>query len=157
MGLVMGFGFASFYDLHSSSTTLPIGSLLNLLALLVFISLDGHLSVISLLIKSTHTIPSNDSLQLFNISSLVHLGGNIFSAGLQLCLPVIAILLTLNIALAVLTKAAPQLNIFVIGFPLTIVVGLFSFYLLLAELGPTLEKLVSESVTSMSRIIERAK
>lgn len=157
LGLVMGFGFASFYDVHSSSTTLPIGSLLNLLALLVFISLDGHLSVLSLLIKSTHTIPINDSLQLFSLSTLVQLSGNIFSAGLQLCLPVIAILLTLNIALAVLTRAAPQLNIFVIGFPVTIVVGLISFYLVLAELQPSFVKLVSEAVAAMSRIILESK
>lgn len=157
IGLTMGFGFASFYDLHSSSTTLPIGSLLNILALLVFISLDGHLLTLSLLIGSTHTIPINASLELFSLTTLTQLSAHIFSAALQLSLPVIAILLTLNIALAILTKAAPQLNIFVIGFPLSIVVGLLSFYLLLSELGPTFERLVPDSVGIMIRMLQRSK
>lgn len=124
MGMSMGLGFASFYDPQTEGQTMAVGQFLVLISLLVFMALDGHLMVVATLAHSFQTMPIVDAHWQLNSHHIATLGGHIFSQGLMLALPVIASLLMTNMALGILTKAAPQLNIFGIGFPITIAVGL---------------------------------
>lgn len=124
MGFQMGLSFATFYDPMSAAQTPVITEFLNLIALLLFLSVNGHLMYVATLAQSFQAIPVSAGL-LGNGSwlNLVELGAKIFSSGLLLALPVIVALMIANIALAVLTRAAPQLNIFSLGFPLTLLGG----------------------------------
>lgn len=123
MGMSMGLGFASFYDPQAQGQTIAVGQFLTMLTLLVFMSLDGHLIVVAVMLQSFETMPIGLENWQLNSQTIATLGGHIFSQGLMLSLPVVASLLITNMALGILTKAAPQFNIFGIGFPITISVG----------------------------------
>lgn len=124
MGFQMGLSFATFYDPLSASQTPVVTEFVNLIALLLFLSLNGHLLYVATLAKSFQAIPVGPAL-LGSGSwlNLAELGAKMFSIGLLLALPMIVALMIANIALAVLTRAAPQLNIFSLGFPLTLLGG----------------------------------
>ena len=83
---------------------------------------------------------------------VVKWGGRIFSAGVQLSLPIVAALLITNIALGILTRAAPQLNIFGIGFPITIGVGFIMIGIVLPYLMNPIINLMQEGIDAMGRI-----
>lgn len=134
MGMSMGLGFASFYDPQAQGQSIAIGQFLTMLALLIFMSLDGHLIVVAVMLQSFETMPIALEHWQLNSQMVANLGGHIFAAGLLLSLPVVASLLITNMALGVLTKAAPQFNIFGIGFPITISVGFLMTLLSLPSL-----------------------
>jgi flagellar biosynthetic protein FliR len=120
----MGLGFATFYNPQTQAQTIVISQFLSLLALAVFLSTNLHLVMLESFFDSFKTIPIDQiSLAPIAFRDLAYWGSNIFSIGLQLSLPIVTTLLIANIALGILTKAAPQLNLFGIGFPITIGVG----------------------------------
>ena len=86
---------------------------------------------------------------------VVEWGGEIFRTGLMMSLPVVGSLLAANVALGVLTRAAPQLNIFAVGFPVTLALGFMMFYLSLPLIVPMIESLTQEGVAVMMRSLER--
>jgi len=77
----------------------------------------------------------------------------IFSVGLQLALPLIAILLMTNLALGILTRSAPQLNIFAIGFPITLGVGLIALDITLPYLAPQFEHMFRNGLEATAAVI----
>jgi flagellar biosynthetic protein FliR len=124
IGLTMGLGFASFFDPQTKGRTSAISQFLVLVATLLFLTLNVHLSIFSALIESFKTIPISTNLTMgFSFQKLAIWGEQIFIIGMRLSLPIVAALLIANIALGILTRAAPQLNLFGIGFPITIGVG----------------------------------
>lgn len=124
MGFQMGLGFATFYDPLRGSQTPVVAEFIGLIALLLFLSMNGHLLYFATLAQSFVAMPiSATPLAAESWLNLVRLGSTIFSAGLLLSLPVVVALMITNVALAVLTRAAPQLNIFALGFPLTLIGG----------------------------------
>ncbi len=133
-GLTMGFGFASFFDPQSQANTAVISQFFGILAILVFLSMNGHLMMISALVESFLTFPVASESSHINGMTLALWGGNIFKFGLQLSLPIVATLLIANMALGVLTRSAPQLNIFGIGFPITLGVGFVVITLILPSM-----------------------
>ena len=84
---------------------------------------------------------------------LVEWGGIIFSAGLLISLPVIATLLIADIALGIMTRAAPPLNVFTVGFPVTLVTGLLALYLAAPYVGPALANLFEQAMLAMGRVV----
>lgn len=133
IGLQMGLGFATFYDPTNTSQTPVVSEFISLLGLLVLLSINGHLMIIATLADSFSTLPVGGNFPgIGSWSNLAHAGAVIFSSGLMLCLPVVVALLITNTALAVLARAAPQLNLFAIGFPLTLIGG---FVMLIVSLG----------------------
>ncbi|HEX6733256.1 MAG TPA: flagellar biosynthetic protein FliR [Azonexus sp.] len=124
MGFQMGLGFATFYDPLRGAQTPVVAEFIGLIALLLFLSMNGHLLYFATLAQSFVAMPIGATpLAAASWLNLVQLGSTIFSAGLLLALPVVVALMITNLALAVLTRAAPQLNIFALGFPLTLIGG----------------------------------
>ena len=155
IGAQMGLGFATFYDPNNASQSPVITEFINLLALLLFLSLNGHLLFIAALAESFQLIPV--SAQLFSHSSwlnLVNLAGQIFSLGLLLSLPVLVALLITNFALAILTRAAPQLNIFSLGFPLTLLGGFIAMMICMNYLASPLQTLFEIALNAMLGFIK---
>lgn len=153
MGMSMGLGFASFYDPQSEGQTIAVAQFLTMLTLLVFMSLDGHLIVVAVMLQSFETMPIVIDHWQLNSQAIATLGGHIFSQGLLLSLPVVASLLITNMALGILTKAAPQLNIFGIGFPITISVGMLMTYLSLPALVAPVSRWLIDAQQLMLQVI----
>ncbi len=153
IGLQMGLGFATFFDPVSASQVPLIGRFLGVLASLAFIALDGHLIMIALISQSFTTLPiSTSGINSPSLETLAFWGGEIFKFGLQLSLPVLTALLITNLALGVLTRAAPQLNIFAVGFPLTLSIGILVLALSVPYYTPILEQMIQNGFKFMMEI-----
>lgn len=140
VGLQMGLSFASFFDPTSGGNTTVVARLLNVIAILIFLATDGHLMLIMTLAESFRTLPITDApLAASGWFLLVSAGGQIVSGGLMLALPLIATLLTLNLAMGILNRVSPQFSIFSVGFPITLLAGVGMLQVLMQYLAPFLE------------------
>lgn len=150
IGMQMGLGFATLYDPESRSQSPVLSEILGLTALLVFITMNGHLLMIATLTQSFTAIPIGAPLpgngSWLNIANA---GAIIFVSGLMLSLPIVLALLITNLALGVLTKAAPQLNLFAIGFPVTLGLGFSVLFLALSHLSGPFQTLFEHGLQSM--------
>ena len=154
IGLQMGLGFASFFDPQSAGQTLVLGRFLNILAVLVFLALNAHLLLIGVLVESFRTLPIGiQPLAAGGFFTLASFGAAVFAVGLQLALPLIAILLIVNLALGILTRSAPQLNIFAIGFPITLTVGLVMLAFTLPYFLPQFELMFRQAFEAAGNVI----
>lgn len=128
----MGLGFAALLDPQLGVQVPIVSQLYLLLATLLFLGFDGHLVLIELLAASFQSLPpwlgglSRDDLWV-----MVRWSASVFSGGVLLSLPIVVALLFVNIALGIATRAAPQLNIFSVGFPITLLLGLLLIWLTL--------------------------
>ncbi|MCF5586464.1 flagellar type III secretion system protein FliR, partial [Pseudomonas syringae] len=120
----MGMGFASMVDPTNGVSSATIGQFFTMLVTLLFLAMNGHLVVLEILVESFTTMPVGSGLLVNNFWELANGLGWVLASGLRLVLPAITALLIINIAFGVMTRAAPQLNIFSIGFPLTLVLGM---------------------------------
>ena len=150
IGTQMGLGFATFYDPLNSSQTPVISEFISLLALLLFLAMNGHLLYFATLAQSFSAIPvSATPLAAGSWLNLAELGSKIFSAGLLLSLPIVVALMITNIALAVLTRAAPQLNIFALGFPLTLIGGFIALAISLNYLATPIQAIFELGMSAL--------
>ncbi|MGP1675551.1 MAG: flagellar biosynthetic protein FliR [Burkholderiales bacterium] len=152
IGLQMGLGFATLYDASVPGMIPVIGQFLGVAVTLAFLAVDGHLLLISTLVESFRVLPLAALSSPSGLRDLAEWGSSIFSYGLALALPLLAALLITNLGLGVLTRAAPQLNIFAVGFPLTILVGFIGLTLVLPYFAPTLERVFMDGLAQMLRI-----
>lgn len=149
-GLQMGLGFATFFDPQQSGQVQLVGRFYGLLATLSFLAIDGHLQVIDILVQSFSTLPIGaEGMDTASFTALIQWGMKIFTLGLHLALPVLTALLITNLALGILTRTAPQLNIFAIGFPLTLGIGLLVMSWALPYFIPLMNQLFQESFSIM--------
>ncbi len=157
IGLQMGLGFAVFYD-PQNATQLPIvAELAGLISLLIFLALNGHLMMLALLAESFNVLPVGaTSFHAGGWETLLRWAATIFSIGVLLALPLISALLIANVALGVLTKVAPQLNLFAVGFPLTLMAGFIMLALTMPYFAPTLERLFEQGFGAVSAVMHAA-
>lgn len=155
-GMQMGLGFASFFDPVNASFTPVVAQFLGIVAVLAFLGMDGHLYMLAALAESFHAFPISSAVpQAEVLHTLVVWGGSIFSYALQLSMPVIGALLITNLALAVLTRSAPQLNIFAIGFPITLAIGFVALALSVPYLAPLLDQVTHASLDTVLHIMQQ--
>ena len=156
-GMQMGLGFASFYDPQNASFTPVVAQFLGIIAALVFLAADGHLYMLSALADSFRDFPIGagipPSAQAFR--TMAEWGGSLFSLALQFSLPLIGALLIANLALGILTRSAPQLNIFAVGFPITLAVGFATLMLTIPYLAPLMEYFTRSGLDTISRIMQQ--
>lgn len=148
-GMQMGLGFASFYDPVNASHSAVIAQWLGMVAALIFLSINGHLYMLSGLAESFQTLPIGSMMTDKTYLGIVGWGGNIFAFALKISLPILAALLITNIALGILTRAAPQLNLFAVGFPITLAIGFLVLALSTPYLSPLLDRLTQEGLSAM--------
>lgn len=154
IGLQMGLSFATFYDPQTSAQSSVIAEFLNLVATLVFLAMDGHLMLLMAVAKSFSLLPIGVAiLGSAGIGGLVKFGAIVFSSGVMLALPLLAALLITNIALGVLTRAAPQLNIFAVGFPVTLVTGFSVLLLCLTYMGPFFQRMFEQAYAIIEALL----
>lgn len=157
IAMAMGLGFASIIDPQNGMQVPVVSQAFLIMATLIFLALNGHLILLEVLIKSFHNlpvgmlVPSRDG-----IWQLVIWGSNMFAGGMLIALPAVAALLLVNLAFGVTTRAAPQLNIFAVGFPVMIMVGLAFIILTLPTLTTHLESLLRQSFELIQHFLASA-
>ncbi len=156
IGLQMGLSFAVFFDPQSAGESTTLGEFLTLLATLIFLALNGHLMLLAGLSASFELLPIGTAVSPPGFGLLVRWGATIFSAGVLLSLPLIAALLITNIALGVLTRAAPQLNLFAVGFPVTMTVGFAVLLLSLPLAASALERMFGAGLQAVGALVRAA-
>lgn len=154
IGLEMGLSFAVFYDPQSSGQTAVVSELMTLLATLIFLSLNGHLMLLSLLAQSFTALPVGQVLAPLQLANLAGDAAMMFTIGLMLALPIVAALMMTTLALGVLQRAAPQLNLFAVGFPVTLMVGFAMLALAMPYFAPSFEHLFDQGFQAIQRLIE---
>ncbi len=153
MSFQMGLGFATLYDPQSTAQTGVVAEVVTLCATMVFLALNGHLLMIAGLVESFQSIPiATPSVSAGLWLNLAEAGSKVFSIGLLLSLPVVIALLITNLALSILSKAAPQLNLMAVGFPITLTIGLGTLALTLPYMVPPLTRIFDEGFRLMLEV-----
>jgi flagellar biosynthetic protein FliR len=125
----MGLGFAFNIDPLRGASTPVIGTLYMLLVTLTFLALNGHLLLIETLVHGFTTLPvGTTGLGGAAMWSMASWGSELFAGSLMVALPGMTALLVVNVAFGVMSRAAPTLNLFAIGFPITLIFGLIIIY-----------------------------
>ncbi len=125
VALSMGLGFSMMVDPQSGEQVPVIAQLYTVVTTLIFISLDGHLLLIQMLLDSFKTLPIGmEGIDKAGIWTIIAWSSRMFAGGLLLAMPVIASLLLINIIFGVAARAAPQLQIFSVGFPVSLMLGM---------------------------------
>lgn len=133
----MGLSFAFNVDPLRGSSTAALGQLYIILATLTFLALGGHLALVEVLTSGFSTLPIGTSgFGAEGLWALVNWGGTLFSGAISIALPGVTALLIVNLAFGVMSRAAPTLNLFAVGFPISLVIGLL---VVLGSIGPLTE------------------
>lgn len=152
--LSMGLGFATMVDPQGASVPV-ISQFLQVIATLLFLALGGHLILIELIAESFSTLPVGaEGIAGDQFWMLVSWGSLMFIGALLIALPAIVILLIANLALGIMTRAAPQMNIFSVGFPVTMMMGfLVLLLLILPALAPRMTSLWAEAFATARTLL----
>lgn len=154
IGASMGLGFASVVDPQNGVQVPVISQLYFLLGALIFLALDGHLRLVELMAASFATLPVDSrGLDPERLYGLVLWSGLMFSEGMRLALPVVTLILLTNLALGVATRVAPQLNIFALGFAITLILGLATMLFALPGLGPLFTSLLGRGFRMVATLV----
>jgi flagellar biosynthetic protein FliR len=149
-----GLGIATTVDPSQGASVVVISQWLLFMVSLVFLSLNGHLVMIEVLVDSFYSMPIGaSSWSQDSLGQLVHWSGWMFAAGTVIALPALTALLVVNLAFGVMTRAAPQLNIFALGFPVTMMVGLFILWLTLSDVADAFQQYMETLFTFIKALI----
>ena len=142
----MGLGYATLLDPQRGVSVPVVSQFLLVLGVLLFLSIDGHLAIIEILAESFRWMPVGELGFPANAAQAVaNWGGKIFEAGLMIGLPAILALIIVNLALGVVSRAAPSLNLFSIGFPVSLGVGFLVIILSLQNLQVSFDDVLQSS------------
>lgn len=147
----MGLGFASMNDPQSGVAVPTLSQFYLTIVTLLFLALNGHLYLIQMIVESFDTIPVNlMDLSFVDTRDLMRIVGWIFISGLKIALPAIGALLIVNMAVGVMTKATPQINIFALGFPITMILGFIILWFVASIILPQFIYLFEQLMTELS-------
>lgn len=154
MALSMGLGFASINDPQNGLTVPIVSQYYVIVATLLFLTLGGHHVAFGILFESFELLPVGQiGLGSNSLWELVGWGARMYAFALFIALPVIVAMLLVNLSLGVVTRAAPQLNIFAVGFPFMLLVGLTAMMLTVPALSEQVERLLESAFMLMSGIL----
>ena len=146
MATTMGLGFASTVDPQNGVQVTMLGQFYLIIATLLFLAMDGHLLLIKVLADSFIALPINSGLiSTQTFWNLALFPAEMFASAVLIALPVMVGVLLVNLGFGVMTRAAPQLNIFAVGFPTTMLAGFILMFLSLPVLSPLLVDLFTSS------------
>ena len=150
IAVTMGLGFAQITDPVNGVSVPIVSQFLTIVATLLFLAFDGHLALISMIFNSFTHIPIGRSINHPDVLwGVVAWATNMFSGALMVAIPAVTALLIANSSLALMTRAAPQLNIFSVGFPITILLGLIVIALTLPSISTVFQNLLTSAFEQM--------
>lgn len=153
IGLQMGLSFASFFDPATGANTAVLARLMNVIAMLLFLALNGHLLMLGGLVRTFEILPAMAGLNLDGLGVLFEWSAQVMVSGMLLALPLIIVLLSISLALGILNRTAQQLSVFAVGFPISLMVGLILLMIVLPQTAPFMTRLFEEGHQAMARLI----
>lgn len=158
VGMQMGFGFASLFDFQSGFQVPVMGNFFSLVALLLFIALNGHLVLLGVLVKSFTIVPIavGSGISAAGWQALARAGAVLFEMGVWLALPVIAVLLATHLAVGFVSRVAPQFNVMSVGFSVFMWVGVAAVIALIPFFVPAVEHIIETGLALISAVLRGA-
>jgi flagellar biosynthetic protein FliR len=147
IAIKMGLGFAAMNDPSSGVSVTVLSQFYLLLSTLLFLSMNGHLVVLQLMIDSFATFPIGGSgMNSAHFATIVEMGSWLFSAALLIALPLFTSVLIVNMSFGVMSRSAPQMNVFTVGFPITLIFGFILMWFTLANFLPVYFEIMEEGI-----------
>ena len=154
IALSMGLGFASMVDPENGQQVPVVAQFYVICTMLIFLSLDGHLLLIKMLLDSFRSMPIGlDGINKTDIWTIMTWSTRLFAGGLLLSMPVIISLLLINVSFGVATRAAPQLNIFSVGFPVTLMLGILLIWQTLPDVLDQFTGILTDAYDLISKLL----
>jgi flagellar biosynthetic protein FliR len=153
ISLTMGLGFATLVDPQRGAQVPVLGQLFMIFGTLIYLSINGHLMLLGALAQSFHSLPIGANIGQDFFMSVVLWGARVFDTGLLIALPAVIALVIVNLALGVVTRAAPQLNLFGIGFTITLLSGFFVLLSGLDGIMSGISALINSALMAVSDLI----
>lgn len=153
VSMTMGLGFAMAVDPQNGVQVPVLSQMYVILATLLFLSLNGHLILIATVIDSYQILPANLSgIPVSSLGEVAALGSKVFASGISLALPAMAAMLMVNVTFGVITRTAPQLNIFAVGFPMTLMGGFFVLFINMPNLIAALSQFLDQALLQVPAV-----
>lgn len=147
----MSLGFAEVVNPQGGGSSPVLNQFYLLLVTLLFLAMDGHLRLVALLAESFRTLPPGaGAISPNGLHAVAAFGGQLFSGAVRVALPAMTSLLVVNMGFAAISRAAPAMNLFAVGFPITICLGFIALWLALRSL-PGAFGALEESAWSLMR------
>jgi flagellar biosynthetic protein FliR len=157
ISLSMGLGFATLVDPQRGANTPVLGQMFLIFGTLAYLAINGHLVLLGTLAESFHTLPVGAAPVGENLLAAVALrGAVIFESGLLIALPAVIALIIVNLALGVVTRAAPQLNVYGIGFPISLLCGFFVLIVGIDGVMAGISSLIDGALTAAANLVRPA-
>jgi len=155
IGMSMGLGFAVFLDKARGVNVPVLGQLFLMLGMLVFLTMNGHLAVIELLANSYQTWPlGSNSFSTEVLDELLAWTAQLFIFAVKIALPAITSILVVNLAFGVMSRAAPTLNLFAVGFPVTMLLGFAVIFFNMDVLLENVQAFLGLSISAATALLE---
>jgi len=155
VGVDMGFYIAQEIDPSLNQQVSVITNLNNLIAMLIFLIIDGHLFLIEALAQSYRILPIGDwQISSLAIQKIMRLSAEVFVIGVKISAPAFVTLFLTSVAMSIVARAVPQMNIFFVGFPLRIAMGLFALSLGLPLFVFVFKKLLGQFETDIIYLLK---
>jgi flagellar biosynthetic protein FliR len=132
----MGLGFAGMMDPATGSSSPAVSQFMSIMATFLFLAIGGHLQLATIIVESYHALPPGEAwLGAKSLQGVALFGAELFSAGLAIALPVGFALILIQLVMAMLARSAPQMNIFSVGLPATLLAGLILLAIAAPQMG----------------------
>lgn len=153
IAMSMGLGFASMVDPANGVNVPVLSQFFLMMGTLMFLALGGHLMIIQLLVNSFQTLPvSTDGIQRDSFWVVINFSSQMFIGAVWIALPAMISILVITLAMGVMTRAAPQLNIFSVGFPVTMLVGFIILMLVMPTILPRFNSILLQGMQASQKI-----
>jgi flagellar biosynthetic protein FliR len=153
IAMSMGLGFASMVDPANGVNVPVLSQFFLIMGTLLFLSLGGHLMIIQLLVNSFHSLPiSTLGVERESFWVIISFASQMFIGAIWVALPALITILVITLAMGVMTRAAPQLNIFSVGFPVTMLAGFIILMLVTPGILPRFNALLLLGMQASQRI-----
>ena len=150
IAMQMGLGFASMMDPANGISVTVLSQFFLVTTMLLFVSMNGHTVMLQIFLDSFIQFPvENSAISSEQLWQLIVSGGWLFSSALLIALPAVTAILIVNFSFGVMTKAAPQLNVFALGFPIAMMFGLLIVWISLADILPQFQRIAAEGLDLM--------
>src|SRR5450755_1888402 len=154
VSMTMGLGFATLVDPQHGANTTVLGQMFMIFGILIYLAINGHLMLLGTLAESFQTLPVGAAhIDGQFLLSVALWGAHVFESGLLIALPAVIALVIVNLALGVVTRAAPQLNLFGIGFTITLLCGFFVLIVGLDGIMAGISSLINSALTAAADLV----
>lgn len=154
IAMTMGLGFASMVDPTNGVNVPVISQLFIIVGTLLFLALGGHLMLIQLVVSSFETMPiATTGVSRDSFYALAAWGSQMFIGALWVAIPALVSMLVITLSMGVMTRAAPQLNIFSVGFPVTMFAGFIILILTLPGFLPRINQMMLQAMQLSQSIV----